>query len=407
MKARSVVAVMMLAAAAAAAWSWNNRDSQSRAEPAAIEVKRGELIVSSAHDGRLESRNVVTVMSEFQGTATIVELAPEGSRVRAGELLVRFDATKLTDDLIRLEKEEALARSELDSLLEAKLPLELRELEFKLLEARGQLEAESRYLADSLLLQKDNLISEQEIEQQSLAVDKLKSRVEKLELEYQLTRDHLHPAAVASARTKLHSASQALRQARRQLANSTVIAPVDGVVVYKPLNLGGEFRTVRVGDNLYPNQPFMVLPDMQDLVVYCDIPESELARVGEGDAVNVRPLAYPDLALPGRVEAIGSVAQTLPGRPSWQKFFHVTIGVDELSPAIRPGMSVVAEIVSYYRPDSLLIPRGAVTWNAGKSFGKVREGGAYRTRELTLGMANDQYYEVLSGVDDGDLVLIQ
>ncbi len=397
-----------VAAAAVGTGLWFAAGGQKTADTVAVtDVTRGELTVHSVFNGKIESRNVVTIMSKYQGNATVVELVPEGSQVEQGDVLVRFDSADLERDLVKLEKEYALAKSELDSLVQAKLPLELRELELNLLEARGQLEAERQYLADSRSLQRENLISAQEVKQQEIKVEKLASGLEKAELEFELTKEYLHPAALTAARTKLYSAEQALQLARRQLQNSTVRAPADGVVVYKPLSIGGEFRTVRVGDTLYPNQPFLVLPDMTNLVVHCDIPESELARVAERNKAYIRPLAYPGLSLPGTVETVGSVAQTLPARPAWQKYFHVTIGVDKVDPAIRPGMSVMADVVSLHKSNAVLIPRRAVLWDAGKAFSQVVDGQSYHTRELTLGAANDLYYEVIDGVKSGDRVLIQ
>ena len=46
------------------------------------------------------------------------------------------------------------------------------------------------------------------------------------------------------------------------------------MVVYRPLHLGVDYRTVRVGDSIYFNQPFMAIPDMRDVVVECSVPES-------------------------------------------------------------------------------------------------------------------------------------
>jgi multidrug resistance efflux pump len=381
--------------------------SESLEDAKIVDVKIGEFAVHAVYNGKLESRNVVTILSKFRGTATIVELVPEGSQVSAGDLLVRFDSTKLDHDLVKFEKEYALAQSELLSLEQAKLPLELRELELLLLEARSDMKAEKQYLRDSITLQKDELISEQELKKQQLKVSNIESKLGKLEMEFNLTRKFLHPASLEVARTKLHSAKQALALAREQLKHSLVVAPTSGVVVYKQLNIGGEFRTVRVGDDLFPNQPFMVLPDMQKMVVHIDIPESELSRIKLNGEAFVRPLAYRDLSLPGTVETIGAVAQTLPGRPSWQKYFHVVIRIDEIDPGIRPGMSVTAHVLSFYKPKATLISRRGVSWDAGKAVSKVVHGNSFVTRELSLGLANDMYYEVIEGVKSGDRVVIQ
>jgi len=322
-------------------------------------------------------------------------------------VLVRFDSTKLEWDLVKLEKERALDKSELESLVSATLPMELQEIEHDLVESRGLLEAERQYLNDSITLSKENLISRQEVDKQRMKVKGLESKADQIAQRLHLTKTHLHPAKLERARAKLNSDELSLEIARKQLESSIVRAPADGIVVYKPLSVGGEFRTVRVGDTVFPNQPFMVLPDMQDLVVHCDVPESELARVEPGAKALVRALAYPDKTYNGQVTSISSVAQTLPGYPAWQKFFHVTIGLESADARIRPGMSVTAHVLSFYRKDATLIPRRAVSWEGNRAVSRVLVGGDYQPREISVGAANDMYYEVLAGVALGDKVALQ
>jgi len=222
-----------------------------------------------------------------------------------------------------------------------------------------------------------------------------------------LTKEFLHPSELKRAQAKLASAEQELRLAREQLKNSVIFAPSEGIVVYKPLPIGTEFRMVRVGDTIYPNQPFMILPDMNDLIVHCEVPENELSRIQKGKVAFIQPLAYPDVKLQGIVETVGSMAQESPGRPPWQKFFHVVIGLKDIDTRLRPGMSVITHILSYHNPDAIVIPRTSVKWEAGKPFVTVITHSSQQRRELKLGMSNEVSYEVLDGVKPGDEVLIE
>lgn len=370
-------------------------------------VVKGPLTVWSDYEGRLEATRVVMIMSRFRGNATVVELAPEGTKVSKGDVLVRFDSSSLEREVLKLERDCALAKSELDSLEHAELPLELRDLEMELMETRSTLSAEQQYLDASFQLAKEGLVSEQEIEQQKLKVSEITTQLETLKLKMQLTKEYLHPSALKRAQVKLTSAKQELKLADQQLQNSVVLAPSDGVVIYKRIYIVTEFRTIRIGDSVFPNQPFMVLPDMNDFVVHCQVPEGELSRIRKGKNVFIRPLAYPGVRLRGVVETIGSTAQNLPGQPGWQKFFHVVIGLKDTDSQLRPGMSVTAHILSYQNLEAVLIPRTAVWWEAGKPFGKVLTGSSQETRQLKLGMGNEKSYEVIEGLKPGDKVVVE
>ena len=356
-------------------------------EESAHALATGPLEVWTVYPGKLEARRVEIIMSKFNGSATIVELAPEGIPVHEGDLLVKFDSSQVERDLLKLRRDAQLARSDLERLEKAELPLELRDLEAQRLEARMSYEAERQYLEDSKGLLAEELVSEQEIEQQKLKVDQLRAQLDKLDQKIALTRDYLHPAALERARATLATAEQELALAERQLANCTVLAPADGVVVYRPLHVGGEFRTARVGDSIFKNQPFMIIPDMNDLIVELQIPEAELSRVEVGRAVRVTPLSYPGLVLRGRVETVGSMATTMMDRPGWQRYFRAMIGLLDTDPRLRSGMSVQAE----------------VHMENGRAW--VRRAGETKPREIKIGWGDIRNFEVLEGLAPGDVVL--
>jgi HlyD family secretion protein len=371
------------------------------------QVTRGDLLVRSVYQGKIEARNQVTVASRFKGFATVVALTKEGAQVRAGDELARFDSADLERELLKLEEEYALALAERESLVNAVIPLEVGELEMELQKFSEAVTAERQYLRDSIELAAENIVSTMEVDQQRAKVAQLDAERDRVEERLALNRQYLHPSRLQRADAKLHAARAALELAREQLANTTVHAPAGGLLVYKPLHIGGEYRTLRVGDALHANQPFMVIPDMEDLVLRGRIPESELARVKPGQKVVMFPQAFPDVQLQGIVEAVGAIAESAPGQPEWQKFFSVMISIDNEDARLRPGMSATAHVISAQRDDVLRVPRRAVTWRDGQAFTQLKQALNVQERPVTLGVADDTHYEVLSGLDLHDTVILQ
>jgi HlyD family secretion protein len=369
------------------------------------EVKAGPFEVWTVYDGSLELRVQKDIMSLLGGPAAVMELAPEGVTVQEGDVLVRFDSSQIERDVLKLERDYAAAKAEYESLSKAKLPLELRDLEVRLGDARANYDSERQYLKDCRQLHEETLISDQEVKQQEIKVEAATAQVENLEFQLDLTRKYLHPSALERAQAAMASAEQELNLSKQQLKNCAVHAPADGMVVYRPVHVGGEYRTVRVGDTLYRNLPFMALPDMSRPVVQCNVPESELAYGRVGSDVRVVPVAYSDLKLAGKIESVGSMAQSVVGRPEWQRYFRVTIGLADSDTRLRAGMSVRAYIHSYASSNSLVVPRTAVQWNNDTVTCEVVRGGHKARRELQLGMANEQYFEVLKGLEPGERVV--
>jgi RND family efflux transporter MFP subunit len=367
--------------------------TQARQEP---------FVVWASYQGQLESNTVSTIMSGFRGTASIIHIAPEGIRVAKGDILVRFDSSDLERELVKLERDVTLASLELDGLEKAELPLELENIKVQLTKVRLDYETESQYLVESISLSREGLVSDQEVKKQKLKVDEITAEFDTLKLQQQLTEAYLHPTRLEQARATLASAQQEYKLTRDQLDKSVIRAPMSGVTSYRPINVGGEFRVVRIGDTVYPNQPFMVIPNIDDLVIQIEVPENELSRVQEGHAVVVYPVAYPRLKLRGVVRSVGAVAQSSPLHPAWQKYFRATIDLDDAGPQLRPGMTVTANVFSYSNEDATVIPRTTVSWENGQPFAEVVTGSKVEKRLLELGMSNDESFEVVAGLSPGD-----
>lgn len=369
-------------------------------------VIRGPLEVWTSFDGTLESRAVETIVSRVQGRATLVDLAPEGITVRRDDVLARFDDSSLEADAIRLENELARATADLDALENAEIPLARSDLAGEIAETQRQLDAEQTMLVESRDLSDRKLIPVREVEQGQRRVDALRTRQEHLEQRRELLDKHAHPAKLARARADVSAAHVSLAQVRLQLTNCVIHAPVDGMVVYLPLYTGNEYRPVRVGDAVFPNQPFLALPDLSNLVVQVYVPESDLARMRPGLRARIQPLAFPDRVLSGAVESLGPAAQSRPGHPAWQHYVRATVRIDEGDARLRPGMSLRVDLLTYQRDSAVLVPRAAVRWDAGDSVCQVRTRTGSERCRVAVGPGNGQWLEALDGLKPGERVIL-
>lgn len=370
------------------------------------EVKHGPLRVWSVYDGTIQSRSVRGVSSQLGGGATVTDLVPEGAHVTAGTPLARLDASSLERDLVRMERDHTLARAEYDGLTKARLPLERREMEMRLLQARADLQEADDALSDLNELIADNLIPAQDAVQQEKKNVMLRTAVENLEQQLALTLDFLHPTAIERAEAQRASAEREWILAKQQMESSLITAPSDGVVVYQPVAVGSEFRPIRVGDTVYKNQVFISLPDMSNLIVQVDVPEYELTLAQTGRIVWVQPLAYPGMNLAGVVESVGSMAQTRPDRPGRQKFFTVVIRLTDVSEELKSGMSARVRILSHDEPEALLVPRAAISWENNEAFCLVMRDSQPHRVPIVTGAAGVTEVAVVTGLEPGQRIVV-
>lgn len=395
-----------VACIALAVWGGAGRRKAAETGGTAEAVREGPLEVWSILEGTVESRFVREIMSELQGAATVVELAPDGVAVQAGDVLARFDNSVWERDVLRLRRDATVAREDYESLISAKLPLEEQELQSRAGAAWQQFSNEVSAVADSRELLADGLVSTQEVAQQSARVEALRAQAMQADRQASLTREFLHPAARERARAVLDSAEQEAAIAVRQLSNCVARAPCGGMLTHKAVSLGSEFRTVRVGDSVYRNQPFLTISDMSNMVLRCTVPESDLLTVAPGAVAEVRPLAYPEVRLRAAVESVGGMAQSVAGKPGGQKYFAVLIRLEESDRRLRPGMSAEVRVRAYASARSLLVQRVAVFWDEDRTFCEVVRDGRWSRVAVRLGQAGLRDVEILDGLKPGEKVRV-
>lgn len=397
-----------LAAAIAMATTWRSplwpRHSMPResGEIATVIEEPFELWVRL--EGRLAARRVISVASRLPGGATIVELAPDGSRVRAGDPLVRFDHFGVEAELTRAERECVAAANELRLLEKVTLPSELREAEMALEQYRDELAEAIRSFDDTAELAREQLASTGELERERRRMEALRRRLVHAEWKLALVREHAHPLRLAEAQQRLRALEAERDRLQIQLAQCMITAPCDGEVVHMPISIGTELRTVRVGDTVYRNQEFLCIPDPTEWVVQCEVAELDLPRVRPRQPARVTLSAWPDLTLTGEVESVAAMARPGLGNTD-RRVFPAIIRLSGRWPELRSGMSVRVAVLADARERELQIPRSAVRWERGQPYCLLVTPDGPRRQSLVLGPNDETRVVVLKGLSAGDRIL--
>jgi HlyD family secretion protein len=213
-------------------------------------------------------------------------------------------------------------------------------------------------------------------------------------------------AAVDASRSRIAEAAARLELARQQLAKTEVRADVSGIVVYREVFFGSEQRKPQVGDQVWANQPLLILPDISKMVVEAKVRETDIHKVEKNQNVEVRVEAYPDLRLTGRVSLIGTLAQEEKERRG-TKFFGVTIEVQESEPRLRPGMTTRVQIQVEKHSKVLFVPVDSVFEREGRPLVYTVGRGGLSPREVVLGPSNRDFVVVLSGLSRGERVSLR
>jgi len=199
---------------------------------------------------------------------------------------------------------------------------------------------------------------------------------------------------IAISQAQVEQARLSLQQAERRLLDDVLVAPFAGTVT----DVG-----VEAGEYVSPSQAALTITDLAALQVEAPVAEVDVARVQPGQEVEVTLDALRGVALRGVVTYISPVATVAQGVVN----YAVTIEIADPDPAARPGMTAAARIVVERRQDVLLVPALAVRPLGGEQVVEVVSGDEVVARVVTLGGANDTMVEVMSGLSEGEQVVLR
>jgi HlyD family secretion protein len=197
-------------------------------------------------------------------------------------------------------------------------------------------------------------------------------------------------AQVASARTNLELAQLRLRQAQ-------LIAPIDGQIASV---------LIREGEQATPGAPAMTILNEDAFHITVQVDEIDIDRVEVGQPAEITLDALPDAPIRGTVSEIAPTSTSTSGVVT----YLVTINLDEAATAeLRPGMSASAGITVEEIDNVLVVPNWAVRLDreTGEAFVPVRRpDGTVEEVVVETGLRNEQFSEVLSGLSEGDVVVL-
>jgi multidrug efflux pump subunit AcrA (membrane-fusion protein) len=150
----------------------------------------------------------------------------------------------------------------------------------------------------------------------------------------------------------------------------------------------------------------VTIPEVNRMLVESSVSEAEVHRVVPGQAAVVRLEAYPSLRLSGKVIRVGTLASSSINRPLEDKRFDLVIELDPSSADLRPEMTARADIVLGTRNDILLAPVNAIFERDGRVVAYRVGRTGLDTRAIELGESNDQWVEIVSGLDEDDRILL-
>jgi HlyD family secretion protein len=364
-----------------------------------VAVERADLVLGVEIEGELEAREAAFLGAPSisrMGNFRIAFMAPEGSRVAAGEPVLAFDTTELDQRLLERLADRDSAEKEIEKR-ETDLAQRRSETELQLAEARARLRRTGLELE----------VPEDLVAARELAVQRIDSELARREIAYLEERLELlarQAAAELGALAERRAAAAArVREVEGHLERMRVAAPRDGVVIYAT-NWQGEKS--KVGDTVWRGMPLLQVPDLSRLQGAGRVDEADAGSLAAGQRVTLRLDAHPDRPLAGRVARIGRTVQRRSPRDP-VKVVRLEIALDQVEPELmRPGMRFRGQVELERAADVLVLPAAAVTATPEGPVVFRRTALGFQAVRPELGRRSEDEVEVVSGLAAGERVAL-
>ncbi len=201
---------------------------------------------------------------------------------------------------------------------------------------------------------------------------------------------------IAAAYAGVLAESANLNAAQNNLANAVLKAPVPGVV--GPIGQQiGEFVSGGGTAN-----PFIVVANISNVALHGTVGEADVAKLSVGQVATIIVDAVGPARMTGKLTSIDPVATIQQGVP----VYGVDVTIDVLNQAVRPGMSGTANVIIANRQSTLVVPNLAVRNQSGRRYIVLLQNAQQVDTDVTFGLSNDTVTEILTGVSEGDTVVL-
>lgn len=339
----------------------------------------------------------VTVPQNANQAMKVSWIADDGSLLRKGDVIVRFDATDFENLLLTGREDRANAGNRLTKE-NAESSATRKNLGRDARLAQSELDAARRFKFDDAEIFSRYARIENEVDQ-DLAVNKKRYAEEVLGIRGSLAAVERDLIAIDDRKAGLK-----IKQAEEGLQALQVVAPHDGILVLSR-NWRGEIT--RVGDSMWRGQTIGEIPELQTMKAEVFVLEADAAGLAIDQKATVTLEADPRTKVQGKVSTVDKMARPrIPRQPV--QYFGVTVELDRTNPRLmKPGARVRAILEVENQTNAFAIPRQALFEKEGKKLVYRRKGGKFEPVPVTIGSSSAGRVVVTKGLLAGDEIALE
>jgi HlyD family secretion protein len=355
-------------------------------------VEKGDLAKSVVATGKVTPITKVEVKSKASGIVKKL-LVDYGDRVKKGQLLAQLDK-------VEIEAQVEQSKAGLEAA-EANLKSSQADFERAKVDAEGpDVPLLKRAYERAVNMAKDGVVSTSALEdaQRNYEMSLNKQNVSKAQVT-------VLKAKIAQSQANVAQDQANLKQLEEQLSYTDIISPIDGIVLSRDVQMGDAVSSILVlGSSA---TLVMTLGDTSEVYVKGKVDESDIGKVYLGQRARIKVESFKDKTFDGKVTKISPMGVEKDNVTT----FEVRVSIQNPGGELKAEMTANAEIILDEHKNVLQIPEGAILYDKDKKASveipdpKGKEG--KNKVAVNIGISNGAKTEVLSGLKEGDQVVLQ
>ncbi len=339
----------------------------------------------------------VTAPLNAESPMKISWIAADGTLLKKGDVIVRFDAADFEELLRSGSEDRATATNKLEKA-NAETSATRKNLGRDVDLADAELEAAQHFNFDDAEVFSRYARIEAEVDQ-GLAESRKQHARQVLVIRDGRAKTERDLIAIEDRKAGLK-----IKEAEEGLKALQVVAPHDGILVLQR-NWRGEMP--RVGDSMWRGQPIGEIPELAAMKAEVFVLEADAAGLAPDQKVTLRVESHPLVTFQGKVTSVDKMARPrIPRQPV--QYFGTTVELDRTDPALmKPGSRVRAVLEIERQAGSFVIPRQALFEKEGKKLVYRRIGGRFEPVEVVLGSASAGRVVITKGLKRGDEIALE
>jgi multidrug efflux pump subunit AcrA (membrane-fusion protein) len=363
-------------------------------------VRRADFVHTLRLTGTVEAVNFLAIAAPRLsgpglGTLVITRLAPSGTHVSKGDLIVQFDAQQqiknaldqeatyvdFVQQINKKKADQAAAQAADDSALH---------------------QADNDVNSAAAELKRNEILSKIDAEKNDLAYEQAKATYAQLKKTFDLKRLSAQ-AELKSLEIQRDRARDAMEYARKNTARLEIHAPIDGIVVLNSIWKATQMGEVEEGDEVRAGIVFMQIVNPGAMQVRAHVNQADISLLRIGQPVRIGLDAYPDLSFSGKIERIAAIGVTS-SLSDKVRTFNVLFSIDGSDPRLMPDLSASLDVELERIPRAIIVPRDSII-SSGDQHYVLADDSAGGEREPVKIRAENDLSAVVSGVSEGTRVL--